>query len=184
MPSKISKLLDLHKLGKLTLDEKLQVLEHYGITFKRRELARALADLIADKAKLGKTIGFDAALEAATEADVRAAIGKVLDRYLKESEARFAVELAQDATREAMVAKHGERMGVRLARRMKYRWLTTGGKNVCPQCVDRHGREEVMKVWQSMGIPRAGATYCGSSCQCSLVATIAPALPSSVPDVA
>lgn len=50
-----------------------------------------------------------------------------------------------------------------------YRWVAVGDGNVCPQCVDRHGKEKTMEEWERIGLPATGTTYCKENCRCVLV---------------
>ena len=130
------------KLGTLTIDEKIGILEHYGITFPRREIARSLLDVVGARVRAAKLTNYSEAIAAATEADMVAASKKVIDKYMLEAEARFAVAQSEKFTLEKLTAEHGERDGARLARRMKYKWQTVGQSDpkLCPDCRPRHGR--------------------------------------------
>lgn len=166
----IGRLLELHKLGRLTIDQKVAILEHYGITFPMREIARALTDILEEKVRGARRTNYDATLEAATEADVQAAVAKVLDKYVMEAEAQYIVALTERLVHEDLVLRYGAKIGNRKARRQKYRWVSvTEDKLTCPQCIERHGREETMAVWRELGVPRAGATYCKQWCRCRLL---------------
>lgn len=171
----LAKLFALNKLGKITLDEKLGILEHYGITFPRREIARSLLDIVGARVREAKRTNYAEAIAQATEQDMIAAAKKVVDKYMLEAEARFAVAQTEKATLEKLTAKLGERDGARAARRMKYKWQSVTTDEIrCPDCRDRHGREETMAVWRSLGVPRSGATVCTQWCRCELPAVGVP----------
>ena len=51
----------------------------------------------------------------------------------------------------------------------EYRWQTESG-NPCPDCAGRAGYEPMtLDEWEAIGLPRQGATVCGTHCMCVLV---------------
>jgi len=57
----------------------------------------------------------------------------------------------------------------------KYRWQSNG-KNVCPDCAERHGRLETMETWTAVGLPAEFGSRCGANCQCMIVPEDTPDL--------
>ena len=52
----------------------------------------------------------------------------------------------------------------------QYQWITTNGKNVCPDCQPREGRVEDKETWESIGEPATGWSVCKLHCKCTLEA--------------
>ena len=50
----------------------------------------------------------------------------------------------------------------------QFKWLTTKGGNVCPDCDRRQGRVETMEMWNAIGTPKSGWSVCRQHCDCSL----------------
>lgn len=57
----------------------------------------------------------------------------------------------------------------------KFRW-TAAGKNICPDCKERHGRLETMETWITVGLPSQFGSRCAQYCQCVLLPETAPEL--------
>jgi len=57
----------------------------------------------------------------------------------------------------------------------KFRWQSNG-KNVCPDCAERHGRLETMETWTTVGLPAEFGSRCGANCQCMIVPEDTPEL--------
>lgn len=49
-----------------------------------------------------------------------------------------------------------------------YRWSAVLVKT-CPDCLDRHGQVKSWDEWESIGLPRTGATVCRENCHCMLI---------------
>ena len=45
------------------------------------------------------------------------------------------------------------------------------GKNICPDCEDRHGQEGTAEEFSLIGEPQSGFSICGMHCKCTLVRT-------------
>ena len=58
-----------------------------------------------------------------------------------------------------------ERRGVQ-----QFKWQAVG-KNICPDCLDRHGRLASWEEWEFAGLPQSGFSVCGLHCNCDLVPT-------------
>lgn len=50
----------------------------------------------------------------------------------------------------------------------KFRWVAVL-INTCPDCLDRHGREQTYDEWEAEGLPRSGVTVCKENCKCMLL---------------
>ena len=98
------------------------------------------------------------------------AVTKVAEKYLREAEARYQTVQLLRATAKDNIEQYGREEGLKKNQKQRFRWVTSGRDNVCPQCQDRHGLEKTMTEWMQVGIPRAGATYCKQWCNCFLVA--------------
>ncbi len=51
-----------------------------------------------------------------------------------------------------------------------FKWQSAG-KNICPDCQDRHGQEYSWEEWELIGLPKSGFSVCGAYCNCDLVPT-------------
>jgi len=49
-----------------------------------------------------------------------------------------------------------------------YKWVAVL-VNTCPDCMDRHGREQSWEEWENEGMPRTGHTVCRQNCKCMLI---------------
>lgn len=176
----VEKLLSLKSVAQLSMQEKIAVLEYYGIKIPRREIARSMLDLISDKVRRQKNLRFEVELGNMTVEETKAAVRRVLDKYLKEAEGRFIADRTEQMVTERLEQELGEKNAASAARKMKYRWVSVLRSNTCPDCKRRHGREERMQVWRAMGIPRAGATRCRQHCQCQLKPVVDTAVGVSV----
>lgn len=45
------------------------------------------------------------------------------------------------------------------------------GKNICPDCLERHGQLASWEEWEFAGLPQSGFSVCGLHCNCDLVPT-------------
>tara|TARA_Y100000004_G_scaffold46150_1_gene50650 strand:+ start:54 stop:551 length:498 start_codon:yes stop_codon:yes gene_type:complete len=50
----------------------------------------------------------------------------------------------------------------------EYKWITVG-KNICPDCKDRHGEVGDIKFFTAIGLPKSGFSVCEDNCNCQLV---------------
>jgi len=50
-----------------------------------------------------------------------------------------------------------------------YRWVAVSDKNVCPDCIERHGEVHTLDEWTSLGMPATGFTVCKDNCRCKLI---------------
>jgi len=50
-----------------------------------------------------------------------------------------------------------------------YKWATTRGDTVCPDCALRHGEVGTLDYFTLIGEPGSGFSLCGSNCNCRLV---------------
>ena len=163
----IGELINKGKLGALTLDEKLSILEHYDIKFDRKEIARELSNIVGQRVRDAKRTDYSKALETATKEEAERAVSKVLDKYVKEAEARFMAERSYKF-KEKVVGKTE-------AKKIKWRWISVlGDLKRCPDCRRRHGQEKTMEEWRAAGLPGQGATVCKQFCRCRLAAIEGP----------
>lgn len=49
-----------------------------------------------------------------------------------------------------------------------YKWAAVLVRT-CPDCMDRHGREQTWEEWEAEGLPRTGQTVCKENCRCMLI---------------
>jgi len=50
----------------------------------------------------------------------------------------------------------------------EYKWQAVG-RNICPDCQDRHGQIATWEEWKLAGLPQSGFSVCGMHCKCTLV---------------
>lgn len=50
----------------------------------------------------------------------------------------------------------------------EWTWQTESGRP-CPDCSARNGQTHSYEYWETVGLPKSGATICGSYCLCRLV---------------
>jgi hypothetical protein len=50
----------------------------------------------------------------------------------------------------------------------QYKWITVG-KNICPDCKERHGDTGDISYFSTIGLPKSGFSVCGHNCNCQLV---------------
>jgi len=171
----LDRLFKLQSQGKLSLDQKTAIVAHYGMQIPRRELARAIMDVVGSAARKMRRDHTEAMANATTD-QLKAAASKVLDKYVHKAEQLFKTEQLKKAAAQKLIIEKGKKAAAKLAKKLLYTWLTCGRKNVCPQCVTRQGwTPKTWAEWKAFGLPGEGFTYCGSWCRCQL--TLAPYQP-------
>ena len=68
-----------------------------------------------------------------------------------------------------MAANQSSRNTFESAGVKQFRWVSVGDKSVCPDCQDRHGEEDTMEYFKTVGLPRSGFSICQSSCRCQVL---------------
>jgi hypothetical protein len=56
----------------------------------------------------------------------------------------------------------------RLGAEKEWTWQTESGRP-CPDCSARNGQTHSYEYWETVGLPKTGATICGAWCLCRLV---------------
>lgn len=49
-----------------------------------------------------------------------------------------------------------------------FKWAAVMSRT-CPDCADRHGKEQTWEEWEAEGLPRTGQTVCKENCRCMLI---------------
>jgi len=68
-----------------------------------------------------------------------------------------------------MAANQSSRTTFEEAGIKEYKWISSGGKSVCPDCERRHGDIGDMDFWTNVGLPQSGFSLCRFACNCQLV---------------
>ena len=50
----------------------------------------------------------------------------------------------------------------------EFKWVTVG-KNICPDCQNRHGEVGDINYFSTIGLPKSGFSVCEDNCNCQLV---------------
>jgi len=176
-PLDIDKLFKLNAAGALSLEQKISLLQHYGIKVSRRDLARSLLDIIGESAASIKQHGWIDVIENATGDQMEKAAAKIIDRQLKIAESLFRVHRTEEIVQADLMSELGTEKGKTSARNLKYKWKALFGPSnpngPCEDCEARH-KMKAMKMdrWRAYGLPRTGATRCRQYCHCRLVPVI------------
>lgn len=48
-------------------------------------------------------------------------------------------------------------------------WISIRNRNTCDECRSRHGREETLRAWIDLGLPRSSVCFGGFLCNCELM---------------
>ena len=164
----LEKIFKLQSAGKLSLDQKIAVLEKYGVKIERREFARSIMDTLRPHARRAKMV-MSEAMANATADQIKDATRKVLDKHMRRIESRYRHQKTLSATKAKAAMKAGKKAALGMAKRALYFWITTGGKNVCPQCLQRsQWNAMTISEWAQHGLPGEGFTYCDTACMCRL----------------